>query len=368
MRPDPFDRKNLRFRPLSARKNRVSIEKDKLTADQEPRELPGAVHEAVRTTADRMRQARETGASSMLVSGAHTIKNGLAPVLIDLMREGWVTHLATNGAGIIHDWELSFCGQTSEHVAENMKRGEFGAWEETGFYVNLALNVGAFQGLGYGEAVGSLIENEGITIPTRQVLEKTVISSVEMDPWQSAAAADLLHVIRQHDIHAGWMQVLHEFKEYSVQAAAMRHAIPFTGHPMFGQDVIYEHPMNWGAAIGRTAQRDFLTMAKSVSGLSGGVYISMGSAVMSPMVFEKAFAMAQNVENQRGSGIANHHITVVDLMESHWDWSKGEPPEDNPDYYMRYNKSFSRVGGTMQYVSADNRDFLLALVRELNER
>ena len=97
--------------------------------------------------------------------GAHTIKNGLAPVLIQLIEEGWLTHLATNGAGIIHDWEYSYQGMSSEDVESYVDRGEFGHWEDTGFNINLALNIGSYEGNGYGESVGAMIQNEGLTIP-----------------------------------------------------------------------------------------------------------------------------------------------------------------------------------------------------------
>jgi hypothetical protein len=123
--------------------------------------------------------------------------------------------------------------------------------------------------------------------------------------------------------------------------------------------------MNHGACLGRAALRDFLTFAESVSRIDGGVYVSIGSAVMSPMVFEKSFSMAQNLALQRGGHIDNHYILVADLAECHWDWSRGEPPETDPAYYLRYNKTFSRMGGTMRYVCADNRDFLLTLSQSL---
>jgi hypothetical protein len=83
------------------------------------------------------------------------------------------------------------------------------------------------------------------------------------------------------------------------------------------------------------------------------------------MVFEKSLSMAQNLAIRQGRHIDRHFIVVVDLQESHWDWTQGEPPEDNPDYYLRYNKTFARMGGTMRYVSADNRDILLALLHRL---
>ena len=119
-------------------------------------------------------------------------------------------------------------------------------------------------------------------------------------------------------------------------------------------------------AVGRTAERDFLSFVDSVSRLEGGVYLSVGSAVMSPMIFEKALSMSRNVARQRGGAIENFSIHVVDLANSAWDWVRdGEPPQDNPAYYLRFCKTFSRMGGRMTYTSADNRSFLVALLREL---
>ena len=158
----------------------------------------------------------------------------------------------------------------------------------------------------------------------------------------------------------------HPYKKYSAQANAYRLHVPFTSHPMFGHDIIYTHPMNCGAAIGRAAERDFLTFAEQVHHLEGGVYLSVGSAVMSPMIFEKSLSMSQNMEIQAGRHIDNHYMLVVDLAKSSWDWSKdGEPPMDNPAYYLRYCKTFNRMGGVMRYLSADNRHFLLKLSQKL---
>jgi hypothetical protein len=154
-----------------------------------------------------------------------------------------------------------------------------------------------------------------------------------------------------------------------VQACAWELKVPFTGHPMFGQDIIYNHPMNQGAAIGRTALNDFLCFAASVTRLDYGVYMSLGSAVMSPMIFEKSLSMAQNLEIQRNNHIDNHFMLIVDLARSDWDWLKdGEPPVDNPAYYLRYCKTFHRMGGEMHYLTADNRDFLLELYNNLSIR
>ena len=126
--------------------------------------------------------------------------------------------------------------------------------------------------------------------------------------------------------------------------------------------------MNHGASLGRCAERDFLTFAESVRQIDGGVYISIGSAVMSPMIFEKSLSMAQNVAIAKsGNRLDDYWIVVVDLAESSWDWAQGEPPEENPAYYLRYNKSFSRMGGTMRYLQIDNRDLLLSLSHLLGE-
>ena len=365
--PHPqLDRDKLSVKPLGERKNKIVIERDCVLPGTASKPLAGEAREIVREAAARMRKARRAERAIILAFGAHTIKNGLAPVLIRLMEEGWLTHLATNGAGSIHDWEFAFQGQSGEDVRRYVAEGQFGIWQETGRYINLALIAGAYEGLGYGESVGTLIQNEGLTIPSADELQRVAVAALAADPAHAAAAADFLAAVRHFDLPPGPMAIPHPFKSYSVQAAAYRLNIPFTGHPMFGHDIIYNHPMNQGAAIGRTAQRDFLAFAHGVNNLAGGVYLSVGSAVMSPMIFEKAFSMAQNLHCRQGQPIQDHFILVVDLADVNWDWSaQGEPPMDNPAYYLRYCKTFSRMGGVMRYLSADNRDFLLALDSEL---
>ena len=339
---------------------------DAVSPDASPRPLGAPAQQILAETAARIRAARAAGRPVMCAFGAHTIKNGLGPVLIRLMEGGWLTHLATNGAGIIHDWELAYQGRTSEDVRANVARGEFGTWEETGRFINLALLVGAARGLGYGQSVGALIADEGLDVPSETDLRAASLRHLDDDPESSAAAADLLAAVRAFSIPAGRMKVPHPHGAWSAQAAAHRLGVPFTGHPMIGQDIIYTHPLNSGAAIGRTSLRDFLVFAEGVSRLDGGVYLSVGSAVMSPMVFEKSLSMGQNLALQRGKQIENHFVAVVDLASSTWDWMKdGEPPVDNPAYYLRYCKTFARMGGTMRYMQADNRDFFLSLVQAL---
>jgi hypothetical protein len=364
-----FDRRSLLIKPLAARQNKVRFPADAVSPDSSPRPLAAPAREALEEIVDRIRAARAAGRPVMCAFGAHTIKNGLGPVLIRLLEKGWLTHLATNGAGIIHDWELAFQGQTSEDVRANVSRGEFGTWEETGRYINLAILVGAFRGLGYGQSVGALIAEQGLDIPSEPELRAAVSGRLVDDPEAAAAAADLLDAVRSFALPAGRMTVAHPHGRWSAQAAAHGLGVPFTGHPMIGQDIIYTHPMNSGAAIGRTALREFLVFAEGVSRLDGGVYLSVGSAVMSPMIFEKSLSMAQNIALQHGRVIRDHFVAVVDLAESTWDWMKdGEPPMENPAYYLRYCKTFARMGGTMRYLQADNRDFLLSLVQALGAR
>ncbi len=364
-----LDRKRLRFFPLSDRKNRVSLEEGPVFPDKtaDPFSNDETAAAVVRQAASDINKARKNGKPVILAFGAHTIKNGLAPVLIAFMRNGWVTHLATNGAGIIHDWELSYLGKTSEHVRENAALGKFGMWHETGYTINLAIAAGSFYGMGYGESVGSFIAQEGTEIPEKTDVLRRVEGMLRTDPSWCASALDFIHTVEEADLKPGFFHVPHPHKEHSVQASAYELSIPCTAHPMFGHDIIYTHPLNSGAAVGRTAERDFLRFAGSVADMEGGVYLSVGSAVMSPMIFEKSFSMAQNLSGQKDGFIDNFSLYVIDLMASPWDWSTGkEPPEDNPAYYLRFCKSFSRMGGTMRYLQADNRDFFQALYNRLN--
>jgi len=363
-----FNRDQLVIRKVAERINKVNIESAAIPVTYKPANISPEGYSLIEKTASRIKSAKEDKRSVMLAFGAHTIKNGMAPTLIALMEKGWVTHLATNGAGIIHDWEFAFQGKSSEHVSENVAKGLFGIWEETGFFINLALIIGAYEGLGYGESIGKMIFQEGLMIPDISFLHDSAIKNITTNPDLAASAIDLSGVIRRFNLKTGFLKIPHPYGRFSVQAKAYQCGIPFTGHPMFGHDIIYNHPMNNGAAIGRTALNDFLSYTNSVGNLGGGVYLSVGSAVMSPMIFEKSLAMAQNLKIQKGEHIDNHFILVVDLARSEWDWQKnGEPPPDNPAYYLRYCKTFHRMGGEMHYLTADNRDFLLALYQILIE-
>jgi hypothetical protein len=362
-----FDRNQLFIRSLDDRKNQIIFRNKQVAPGFMPVNLTDEATGIISETASGIIAARNENRSVILAFGAHTIKNGLGPILTELIRRGWVTHLATNGAGIIHDWEFAFQGESGEDVRENVDKGQFGIWQETGLFINLAITVGAFEKLGYGESVGKMISREGLDIPDLQFLADEAVKKFKEDPSYAASAADLYETLKKRWIKPGFMSIPHPFKQYSVQCAAYELGVPFTGHPMIGHDIIYTHPVNNGAAIGRTALRDFLSYAGSVSNIDGGVYLSVGSAVMSPMIFEKSLSMAQNVEIRNGKHIGGHLIVVVDLAENDWDWTKqGEPSPDNPSYYLRYCKTFSRMGGKMHYLRADNRDFLCGLYNVLS--
>ncbi len=367
----PFDRGSIRVLPLADRRNKLDIARDAVDpASYEPELSPEALADA-RAAAREARAARDRGAPVILAFGAHSIKNGLGPLLARLLAEGGVTHLATNGAGIIHDWEFAYQGRTGEDVRRYVEEGQFGIWEETGTYLNLALAVGAWRGLGYGESVGAMVVEDGLPIPSDAELARAIAAGAAPDAGEeelagAGAAADLRALLKRSGIEPGFLRVEHPCKRYCLSAAARAAGKPFTCHPMFGHDIIYTHPLNRGAPIGRAADLDFLRFAASVSRLEGGVYLSVGSAVMSPMIFEKALSMSRNVAKAEGREIRDFSIHVVDLARSSWDWTKdGEPPMDDPAYYLRYCKTFSRMGGRMSYASADNRSWLVAFAREL---
>jgi hypothetical protein len=178
-----LDRYQLHIKPLSDRKDKVYIERDHVPADtplQQPFSESG--QKSIAEVTDRLKKAREAGKSRMITFGAHAIKNGLAPVFIKLIEDGWITHLATNGAGIIHDWEFAFQGHSSEDVRANVTKGEFGTWHETGFYLNLSIVVGAWRGMGYGESVGAFVEQEGLEIPSQEQLVNEITSLAAANP------------------------------------------------------------------------------------------------------------------------------------------------------------------------------------------
>ena len=184
----------------------------------------------------------------LLAMGAHAIKVGLSPILVDLLERGVITGLAMNGAGIIHDAEIAMIGQTSEDVAEGLGDGRFGMAEETGRFLNEAIAEGAKKGLGLGRAVGMML-SEG-NFPHNR---------------------------------------------YSLLARAYELSVPVTVHVALGTDIIHCHPSADGSSIGRTSHLDFRIFARLVSRLEGGVFLNLGSAVILPEVFLKALSLVRNL-------------------------------------------------------------------------
>ena len=368
MPASPLDLSKLKILPLSARKSLTRVDEILIDPDASPPTCPAWVGEQVEQATNAVREARERGSAVILIYGAHLLRNGAAQMLERMMSGGWLTHLATNGAGTIHDWEYAWMGASTESVEENVASGTFGSWHETATNIHLALMAGALDGLGYGRALGRYILEDGATLPTADTLANAI--AAEPRHPLTAPRADLLRSIETQGWPAGRITVKHRWKHASILAQAFRHGVSMTVHPGIGYDIISNHPVFNGAAIGRAAEWDFKLFAGALQSLEGGVVLSIGSAIMGPQVFEKALSCVNNLRLQEGLDIVRGHtFYVVDLQDGGgWDWNQGEPPKTNPAYYLRFCKSFSRMGGALNYVQSDNVTFLHHLYRRLVSR
>jgi len=208
-----------------------------------------------------IRKAKSDGKPIIWGFGGHVVKVGLAPILIDLMDRGFVSALATNGSGLIHDFEIAIAGKTSEDVEEELKKGAFGLTEETGRLMNQAFREGVDAGMGLGESLGAFLD-------------------------------------KAHP----------QFGRSSLVLQAYRRDVPVTSHVALGTDVIHMHPSADGAVLGQGSMIDFQVFTRQVSGLhGGGVYLNLGSAVLLPEVFLKAVSMV------RGSGDELSGFTTANL-------------------------------------------------------
>ncbi len=366
--PQPLDLKKLKVYPLAQRRSMSRIEEILINPETAPPPCPAPMRQQIEHCARQIAEARKRKASVLFLYGAHLVKNGGASILEQLMAGDWLTHLATNGAGSIHDWEFAFQAWSTESVEQNVATGTFGTWDETGRNIHLALLAGALREEGYGVALGRFIHEDGTTLPKPEELEK----ALREQPSHPLAPArvELLLAMREHNLPAGRIEVLHPWKHTSIFGQAFRHGVPLTVHPGIGYDIISNHPMFNGAAIGRAATIDFRLFSSAVEGLDHGVVLSVGSAIMAPQVFEKSLSCVNNLRLQAERKIVrDHSIYVVDLQDGgNWDWTKGEPPKDNPAYYLRFCKSFSRMGGAMHYLQCDNVTFAHHLLHELEKR
>jgi hypothetical protein len=363
--PQPLDLTTVKVRPLAERDSLSALEKILVDPNQPPPACEPTAREKIGNCANAVAAARRRKANVILMFGAHLIKNGAMAIVNRLLEGGWVTHLATNGAGTIHDWELAFLGRTEESVRQNVATGTFGAWDETGRNLHLALLAGALRPEGYGRSLGRFICEDGVTLPSVESLDQ-LLRAEPAHPL-APARAELLQAMIVRRLPGGRIEVKHPWKQTSILAGAARLKVPFTVHPGIGYDIIATHPMFSGAAIGRAAALDFSLFGRAVEGLDGGVVLSVGSAIMAPQVFEKSLSCVNNLRLQAGREIVRDHtFFVVDLQDGGgWDWSRGEPPKTSAAYYLRFCKSFSRMGGAMNYVRCDNVVFLHHLLRGL---
>lgn len=205
----------------------------------------------LRDVAKRIASIHRKHKTNLTGMGAHVIKVGLSPLIIDFMKRGIINAVAMNGAGIVHDFELALLGETSEDVGASLHDGSFGMAEETGVFLNEAIRAGAESGVGIGAAVGKAIQ-EG----------------------------KLKH------------------RRLSILAAGARLGIPVTVHVGIGTDIIHMHPKADGQAIGQGSLADFRTLTSVVATLKDGIYLNIGSAVILPEVFLKALSLARNLGNQ----------------------------------------------------------------------
>ncbi len=362
-----LDFSQLKVFPLSERKHLTRADDILVDPDSAPR-APNEQNAAlIGECVQRICSARQRGAAVMLIYGAHLLRNGAALILERMMSQQWITHLATNGAGTIHDWEYAWYGASTESVEMNVASGTFGTWDETATNIHRAILAGALDGLGYGRSLGRLICEDGVTLPNPDELA-AMIAAEPAHPL-TAARADLLQTMRKFGWQGGRTAVTHRWKQASIVGQAYRHGVPLTVHPGIGYDIIANHPIFNGGAIGRGAEWDFKLFGGSVNQLDGGVVLSVGSAIMGPQVFEKSLSCVNNLRLQSGKHVVrNHSIFVVDLQDGGgWDWTKGEPPKTNAAYYLRFCKSYSRMGGAMHYLQCDNLAFIHSLYRGLSE-
>ncbi|MSM41263.1 MAG: hypothetical protein GJT30_16725 [Geobacter sp.] len=275
MRYRPIDLEGVTTYPLSERKNKVVMAEHKageiragMTVGELLAALPDQLgSQSLRGVIDAMAAAREKGKPVIMAMGAHVIKCGLQPVLRSLVEADLITAFALNGAGSIHDYEISLIGATSEDVGAVLHAGLFGMAEETGRDINRALKEGVADGLGYGESVGRFI-------------------NAEQNP----------------------------FRHWSLLALCAERKVPVTVHVAVGTDIIHQHPSADGAILGEATFRDFRLLTSVVAELGdGGVYLNVGSAVLLPEVFLKALSIAQNLGHH-----VDHFTTANFDMQQHY--------------------------------------------------
>jgi hypothetical protein len=336
--PEPLDLTQVRVFPLEERRSLSKLADVLIRPDSEPCPTSSEIAEAITECAERVRRARARGAGVVLMYGAHLVKNGLMAVVNRLIQKGWITHLATNGAGTIHDWEFAHLGRTEESVRENVVQGRFGTWDETGRAIHLAVLIGALRGEGYGRSLGRFIDEDGTVLATRAELERELLAAP--GDRLAPARAELLSAMQLHEIEEG----RHAFQPPSERVQHPVAGLSFgrTAYGASGDRLRHfsTHPWFNGGAIGRAAGTDFALFARAVESLDGGVVLSVGfgdhgaaGVREKPERGEQPSLAIRKAQGQR------HSIYVVDIQDGGgWNWADGEPPKDNPAYYLRFCK------------------------------
>jgi len=301
-----FDPGRINTYPLSTRTNKVTLKDIVFCKDVDNLIKAGALPEKtcddIETIAQTIVSSRQADKPVIIFTGAHLIKNGLGPLLVDLTNRKLVTLVAGNAATAIHDFELALTGETSEHVPDALGKGQFGMAYEFA-YINSAISLGNKQKLGCGESLGKMICNEKF--------RNLVLSSIAKDNSPRTFA----------------------HPEISVITACYRNDIPLTIHAGIGTDVIDQHPSFDGQAKGGCSGRDFLIFTDQVTKLTnGGVILNIGSAVTGPEVLLKAVSMAANI------GKAPNKILTADF-DFRGCYPDQMADESSPAYYFRDQKS-----------------------------
>jgi phosphoheptose isomerase len=309
-----IDLKEVQTYPIRQRRNLVTTD-DLVDLDASP---PPFESRDMDEVVGSIQAARLADRPVIWMMGAHVIKCGLGPLVVDLMRRGIITHVAGNGAVSIHDLEIALIGQTSEAVATSIEDGTFGMAEETGAMIHRALRQGARDGIGYGEAVGRLIVEEDLP-----------------------------------------------YREHSVLGNAYQLRVPMTIHLTIGADIIHQHPDCDFGMLGQTSGLDFRIFCASVAALERGVFLNFGSAVTGPEVFLKALSIARNLG-----------YTVQDFTTANFDLIplrdyRAPVAKDNPDYYYRPRKNIVirpvSLGGRGYHIQGDHRQTIPNLYHAVRE-
>lgn len=311
-----FDRERLTIEPLCLRDNDLDI------SVVMPLALSRFAHKNLTAVAKSMVDAKHYGASIILMMGAHVIRDGVQRFVIDLIRRGFISCIALNGACVIHDYEFALIGATTESVAKYITDGRFGMWQETG-EINDIVNTTLGTELGMGEAVG------------KYILEGDFPN-----------------------------------KEISILAQAWRYHIPATVHVSIGYDIIHQHPNFDGAATGAASYRDFLTFAKEIENIEKGVVLNFGSAVMAPEVFLKALSMARNVARKKSRSIGGFTALVGDLKDLPEDITIEASKETDSYYFRPWKTMLIRTlmdGGKGYYIKGRHKETIPALWTEIKK-